>query len=572
MKGNVHYFIFFLAFVLSLGLRLYTLYTTEPWWDENLYTVRPYNFFNSDHISTIDQSPLYFYMADLVYKIFGLSILSSRFLSLVYGLLSIPLLYLLIKEFSSPTQAILSSLFLSFSGFHISYTIGDMGLTCSFFILLFLYFSVKLIKTTEPKYLFLSSLTLGIATLIKSYALAFGFVSAAFLVWRIYKSKVQNQTFALEPKNMILSAILLILLISPLLIYNFLLFNEKGQMDIIFTRFFRLDPGIYEGLGMPEFDIGVLPEHFSRVVIEHLFKYDPAILLAGTIGLGVLLIRRPTHFHMLLASCFVFPFIFLLASTGLPKNFTVFAPLLSFFASEAVLASERAISRFIKSPLVLPSISLLIVIFSVYVIVLNYERSHPTLELREEIEKHSPQNTLYIADTRIYRGKIAWALMDRHYLETAELNYFPQLRDPNNYVLAKMVLIECVPGDCGWGESKADKTLYEKEINSLKSNLALVREIKKEETPYYRIYVGTARLEPYSLLAIDYLHVFYFYPVGWKDKRLAWDNYNTDNPLHQLGRLVLYLSLLSAVSLSGLFIWLFLREANPKNLSPLNKL
>ncbi len=564
MEKRTFYAIFALILILALLLRLNAINTTEPWWDENLYTVRPYNFLDSDHLSTIDQAPLYFYLSDVVYKILGLSILSSRFLSLIFGLFSIPLLYLLAREFSTPAHALLSSLFLAFSGFHIAYTIGDMGLTAGFFILLFFYFFIRLIKTNGKKYLILFCATLGITALVKSYALIFGFMCGLYLLYFLYREKKLNaEIFNIFPPKYIFASICIFLFfVSPILIYNFLLFGERGQMDIIFTRFFRLDESAYAGLGMPEFDIGVLPEHFATILPDYFFRHDPAIFSLGILGIALVLYSRKDSTQIFFALCFLLPLLFLLASTGLPKNFTVFAPLISFFAAEAALSINSAASRIVQFKYLLPLLALISLSINLYAINSNYEKSAPTLEMRDEASNYPAQTTLYIADSRIYNGKIAWALMDRHYLETVQLNYFPAPKDARNSALTKVVLIECAPGDCGWGGNKVDRSLMAAQIETLKGQLSMVREINHKGEPYYRIYSGFIPLEPYSLSALDYLHGFYFYPVAWKNKSLSWDSYKTDgNSLHLFGKIAIYISILAAIIISLYPIYLFPKSA-----------
>ncbi|PIN83030.1 hypothetical protein COV61_04285, partial [Candidatus Micrarchaeota archaeon CG11_big_fil_rev_8_21_14_0_20_47_5] len=404
-----HFLLLFGAILLAaLFLRLNAINTTEPWWDENLYTVRPYNFLESDHLSTIDQAPLYFYLADVVYKIMGLSVFSARFLSLFFGMLSIPLLYLVVREIASKEHALISSAFLAFSGFHIAYTIGDMGLAATFFILLFLYFFIKLLKTGENKYLLLCSLTAALGTLIKSYMLIFAFSCGLYFIYSLYRKGGLDASSFLKKfplKYLIASLILFLFFVSPILIYNLLLFQEKGQMDIIFTRFFRLDESAYAGLGMPEFDVSILPGNLANMVSNYFLHHDMAIFSLAVLGMLLVAYKREGEHTSLLLLCFLLPLFFLLCSTQLPKNFVFFAPIISFFAADAVIFLSSKAAPFFKFNHLLAMLVLIVLALNLYAIISNYERSFPTVQLRDEVSKYSPQSTLFIADSRIYRGK-----------------------------------------------------------------------------------------------------------------------------------------------------------------------
>src|SRR3989344_8495865 len=87
--------IFFLAFVL----RFFAAAKVDVSTDEMIYSLLPLNIISAGRLGTVDQSPLYFYLADVGYTLFGgLSPLTARFSSIIFGSLVVFLIYLLSFE------------------------------------------------------------------------------------------------------------------------------------------------------------------------------------------------------------------------------------------------------------------------------------------------------------------------------------------------------------------------------------------------------------------------------------------------------------------------------------------
>ena len=150
-KRYVPLIILALIVLLGFGLRFYDLDKENLWFDEG-YTILS---INQDNIGgVIDQAEItetkpsvYFIILHLWSEIFGLSMFALRFFSLLCGVISIILLYLLAKELFDKKVAILSALLISISLFDIIYS--QEARVFSFFttltILSFFIF-VKLIK------------------------------------------------------------------------------------------------------------------------------------------------------------------------------------------------------------------------------------------------------------------------------------------------------------------------------------------------------------------------------------------------------------------------------------------
>lgn len=140
--------------------------------DEMLHGPHAMNILSSGVINVQNQSPAWFYLTDLFYMLFGVGALSARSLSLLYGLLMIPLIYLLGVRLASRRVGILASMILAFSAYSARYSLMEMDLAFSFFIFLSLYLFIP--HFTEHRPLSLPFfISLGVAVLLKPIALPF---------------------------------------------------------------------------------------------------------------------------------------------------------------------------------------------------------------------------------------------------------------------------------------------------------------------------------------------------------------------------------------------------------------
>ena len=108
-----------LFFVVFIGIRFLYLNTTL-WYDEacSWYSAsQNFPFGILDNLLTLDlqHSPLYFFVLHFWMKIFGQGELALRLLSLIFGVLSVPLAYVVARKISSKTIAIFSTCVVAFS-------------------------------------------------------------------------------------------------------------------------------------------------------------------------------------------------------------------------------------------------------------------------------------------------------------------------------------------------------------------------------------------------------------------------------------------------------------------------
>ncbi|MEK6834711.1 MAG: glycosyltransferase family 39 protein, partial [Nanoarchaeota archaeon] len=149
-KNNIKYLI--ILFLIAFILRGITANNLPPNADEMLHAPHAINFINSGKLQIMDQDPVWFFLTDLSYKIFGVNMFAARFLAVLFGALSILLIYLIVKELYNENLALISSVLLTFSSFHILMSLAEMDVAMMFFILLSMFFLIKSLKENKNSY------------------------------------------------------------------------------------------------------------------------------------------------------------------------------------------------------------------------------------------------------------------------------------------------------------------------------------------------------------------------------------------------------------------------------------
>ena len=195
--------------------------------------------------------PLYTYFSVPIVAIFGLNDFSTRALNIFIGILFVPLIYLLAKEFfKNGVVALLSAFFTSLSpGIYLLSRHAHEGVIGTFFLLLSLLFLVKYLKSPQPKYFVLINLFL----LLNAFSyqtgriyLIFFFLLQLYLIFFLKKFRLVNRT----------SKILLLLLTVIFAIF----FDFKYGLNRVNNLFFFKNSGFH--LRTTEY----LSEHPNRII------------------------------------------------------------------------------------------------------------------------------------------------------------------------------------------------------------------------------------------------------------------------------------------------------------------
>ena len=554
-----------LILTIALVLRFIVAYNSLVLTDETVFAVRAINFLSSGMYSTIDQVPLHLAFVDLAEKIFGVSGWSARMPNIIFGALSILAIYLLAQELGrSKSESLLASFLFAVSGYAVLFNI-ETDMTSIFFLLLSILFYFKAFKKdTEidqfKRYFLLCFLFLGIAALAKLIAL---FILPAYLVGILWYARKKEHIHLIKwssgsiqfprqgIKTLLLAVLIFVLAISPILIYNFILYQEKGAVDLIFAR----------SLGMKTYDsfFGNDIKSWSfgsnlniiKVVFLKFAAVDAPLLFLFIIGLIYVLAKRNMEYIILLIG--LLSTLFLLSGTsGSSKSHYLFLiPIMALVASYGFTFLKEKMSLKKMYPLA-------IVIILIYTSIILYQNQifapDGGNQVREQV-KTFEKNGLVIADSRIYNGNIAWMFHDTHYLES---KYFPDIGNLIKESTAPVItvpiyFIECVNDDCGWGKGIKDNAqiqeLNEAIVSLFKSNAKSITQIPGKQYSY-TVYKTEGQITTQILDAVDKTHQFYFYSVGWEDPAQNFDHFAlTSTPLkilNWIGRLVFYTLIIGA--------------------------
>ncbi len=182
-------------------------------------------------LSFHDHPPLSFLLNGLFLNLFGPTPFAVRFLSALSGLVGVFLIYLIGKKLFSQNVGLLAAGILAINNFAI--WISRIGLQESLLIALILasfYFFILALE--KRNYLFLAALFLALGFLTKYTA-----IFLAIVYFLIIFLKKRNW---LKTKELYLSLILFLIIISPILIYNGLLYKNFGHFDLQLSYFFGL--------------------------------------------------------------------------------------------------------------------------------------------------------------------------------------------------------------------------------------------------------------------------------------------------------------------------------------------
>ena len=560
-KSNAKY----LTIIVTLGaiLRYIVVKNISFLGDEMVHGPHAINIWGSGLISTLVESPTWFYLTDIAHKIFGVTIFSARFLSFFYGTLTILLIYLLAKQVFNKKVALLSAAFLSVSAYHIRYSLIEMDISLTFFLLFAAYTFIKYFKENKTYYLYLTGLLLGTGVLIKTIT-AF-FVPIFILFYFILGKRDLSKE---NLKKYVIFGLIMLMFLTPIIIHNILLYKEKGVVDVYVAQYFNINREVYSGqLGYNK-SFNITQLWTGSLDIGKVFlSLDPIIFILGLIGMAYSIKKAKSKESAFLISLVLFGYLALIISNLLPTHYVTFIPFLAIYASFSLvkLSEKPLIQKYGVKFLVVCFILLLVAnIFLIPGKLLSHVTSQTAnAKMREFAISDIEKDALVIADARIYRGRIAWLFHDRHYVESA---YFPLLLEESRkipqdqLVPTKTYFIECARDDCGWGTIKAG------ELND--TNEALISEFKKisgpiaefkggggydeeKNQPYFNVYRGLVALHPESLQFADQTHEWFYYPIGYEPKEKIWDNYATTTFFakffHSFGFLILYISILIGI-------------------------
>lgn len=297
-KGIIDYFVtilfskneakwLFLLVFLGFLIRIIVAAHNAPVADEMVHGVHAIGITSLKPLSTITQGPLWFYLTDFSYSLFGVTLWSGRICAILFGTFSIILIFLISRFFFSSKASLFAAALFAFSPYQLYWSRIYMDQSLLFFVLFASYFFIKDYK--EKKYITpLSALFLGIGCLIKIISGVFIVVFSAFLLITVYRNRKDIALYKKSFRNMLYFFGVIFLCLIPLFTYNYFLYESKGMVDLPFAMYLGINVEVYQGPGLAHGDgfmLEKLPKNLKDVFVEYFGKQDPLSLVLFGLGL-----------------------------------------------------------------------------------------------------------------------------------------------------------------------------------------------------------------------------------------------------------------------------------------------
>ena len=225
-KKKKEILILILCLLIGFALRFYTFDQKSLWLDE-IYTFQDSRDGFRDQLKfykenpTFLHPPLFFLLTHQFYP-FTKPERDLRIIPLIFGTLSIPMIYLLARSFSPPI-ALPCTLSLTFMAYHISLSQDGRSYSLLMFLgMVGLYFFVKHLQTTKKRYLFFVALIFSI--LFNTSYSSIPFIVFSQILW-FYQPSEENKKPSLS-SFFILNGLIFLFCLPWIL---FIIVNYRGQ-------------------------------------------------------------------------------------------------------------------------------------------------------------------------------------------------------------------------------------------------------------------------------------------------------------------------------------------------------
>lgn len=587
--------------ILALGfiLRLIAALNLGVNADDMFHATKAINFLENGRLETYDQSAgLWYAFTDLMYFLFGYTQLASRIAALLFGTASILLVYALSRHFFEEKTSLCAALLIALSPYQIKNTIAEMDAMAMFFVLFSSVLFLTALSRKKNSLYLVSGVFLGLAVYTKVYPLLF--VPAFILYFYLAQRKQKNPIVTKKTLKQILAFVIPILLLSvPALTHNYLLYKDKGIMDLQFTRTFGF--GVEKSEPLYAWDpIWDEKNAWSALFFGGATQHDPEgdPLLLKSLGYffwgsplnfilviaGIVLALRKKHPYLKFSFIhIVVPWFFLASIILLPKHY-LFLELFLIPLGAYTLTTFIAHPKLKNYPSSTRIVALVVFLFTLYYLGTvhtmpgYYGKSSiaSLIDYKEEI----PANSIIVGDSRIYTNRLYWAAYGVPFIGGGEfVSILNQQASQNvSKVSVKVYFVECVLDDCGWGKDKITSDLngsMESLVEFFSEKGALEKTISEpiHETSFYPL--GGERRAVYKVHSINLALVpqaiayarspkqSILYTVGYLPKENQFDYYKThsffDDLLNKTALLLARLALLLAIVSPFYSVYLWVR-------------
>ncbi len=549
-----------LIFLVIIGfiLRLAAALNLDVLADDMVYASQSAGILDAKVLSTHSNPPLFFYLTDIAYQIFGYTTFASRFWPLIYGTMLIIIVFLIGKFFFDEKTGLAAAFFATFSNFLVRMTFTEAALIVFFFCFLGAYFGLIYLKKRELKWLVLSGVVFGLGLLTK-YNTPFFIMS--FLVYSAYfiKSKKEIVFSKNNIKNLFIFISILFLFALPFLSFNYLLYKDKGIVDVYFSRIINLEKTqeLYGGLagqGNSFFDNLLNIKNYGNYSL--LYHTDIVILIFSLFGIFLWIKDKRKHELVFFIIFLVIPFVLQSAGSPLQKHFSFMIILFSLPAGYSI----NFIFEKISSWKMIFLIAILLSAFLIYNLNIaygtpqNYFSKSPTSQLKSWINSNVEENSLIVFDSRIYPARSIWAATPKNFLLLDQFFSFYEINQniSSEKIPTKIHIVECAIDDCGLGWVKDNSEFNissENVLNVLKNNSNLeeiiyLKQKNEGKEEIYRLYNINIPIHPSLLEQTKLIQQFYFTPYLYKNMNNYIFSLSDKNIIiKDLSLLIIYLSI-----------------------------
>ena len=319
-----------LILALAFILRLWGLGSDELLFDEGLYSFRSIgwlDYLESSYqttpvqwladspmpwwpkLSFHDHPPLFFLSQHIFFKIFNDSLFASRLPSVLFGVTSVYLIYLIAKKLlASESAGLITSLMFAISFAAVSVSrLAMMESTLFFFILLNVYYFLKFLGDKRKWWKF--GLSFGLAILTKYIAV---FLAPAYLILLIKEKDRPSLKYILGAAGIAL------IIFSPVIIYNLLSYKTFGHFDLqISYLLHQKTPWPVDEFG------GKTQDPFLKIGENITAVFSPVFLITAALGLAFIIWKKDFRKQLSLILLALLFTTLLLTQTGSAIRFTV---------------------------------------------------------------------------------------------------------------------------------------------------------------------------------------------------------------------------------------------------------
>lgn len=557
-------------------LRLINVNNRMVYGDPPHFLVNAVNFLNSDLLVLWDQSTfLWHALTDIFYHIFGITQFAGRFSSLLFGTLTILLIYLFVKEFSGNKKvALISSLIYAFAPAFIFNAADEHDISVLFFMMTTFYYLIKGIKRDSKKYLIYSGILFGVTCMWKAYTPIF-MIPYLGIVFYYYKTK----RFDLKKhyKTFIWIFLIIFLLVTPTVVYNYSNYKHNDLPTFFFAKFFSflktptvqemygwVSAGELNNQGYSLYDLLIdgsgntatgnqkLPVFlfgFKSSIFPNGFTFTILLILSVVFLLFKLKDRFIKDYLIFFALYFFIPYSLLVESNNIPKHFVQFLafgiPIMAYAVYEIYLKINSLTPKTIdllKKKIVMVFIILLLFEFFV-ILSLSFGGNHELLfdsnpegQFIKYKEANIPVQSVVFYDDRIYNSLVMWLLNDRLFVPLSAFSEFMKYnQQSSNTQTVPVFILECGVKECGWATNPELTNFSENFFSQVNSQSIPVVFTAKEQTKnkeyynplispslnesnYFIVYKTSMNLDLSIAKQIKLQQNSFMYPIAYENK------------------------------------------------------